>query len=141
MTRKNEGNQRPEVPIQLSSHIIHTSHTKWLIAGITSYINIVINTYIHMQHRCILMTLSFTSQTLLVFSNKNHRRISLYKKHNKHNFSRWVLLSPAMWSALWWQICIYNKWTMLVRLAIDQSMYLENISVFSPFPRITAAEE
>lgn len=90
------------------------------------------NKYIHLQYRCIPMTSSFTSQTPSVFSNKNHCRISLYKKHNTNNFPHWVLLSPAMWSASWGQICIFNKWIMLVRLAIDQRIHLENISVFSP---------
>lgn len=137
---KNEENQMTTVPH--STVFTYNSYSTHKMTDRKNYkLHKYCNKHIHLQYRCIPMTSSFTSQTLLIFSNKNHCRISSYKKHNKNNFSHWLLLSPAIWSASWWQICIFNKWTMLVRLATDQSIHLENISIFSPFPRITAAEE
>jgi len=83
-----------------STVFIHNSHFTHKMTDSKNYkLHKYCNKYIHLQYRSILMTSSFTSQTLLVFSNKNHHIVSSYKNTTNitsHAEYCWVLLCDQL---------------------------------------------
>ena len=117
VTRKKQWKSRTGVPH--STVFTYNSYFTHKVTDRKNYkLHKCFNIYIHLQYSCIQMISScFTSHTLLVFSNKNHWIISLYKKNTtkriSHSENCWVLLCDQLCDDIFF---IFNKWTMLVRL-------------------------